>query len=285
MARMARPTGAVDDEEEPHQERGGDQGDEQAEAGDEEPAPGQGPGEQRGHRKGLGPAPGEDQGQVLQQERGGDGGNQQRNPGGPAQGPVGAPLQQHPHEAGEPDGQAESRRPGPGEQPHPHDRHVSRHHQQVAVGKIDQPQDAVHQGVADGDEGVETAQRQAVDELLEEGEEIHGGIILKNAPGTREKGKEKLRLLRSRREAPHGVGPLVKIENVQDGPGPPFPVINGCVRRTLIRQTDQNRYVGRALPAALLSSWCVKRTLRHLFPAGSYAKSATSLDRAHKTID
>ncbi len=109
----------------------------------------------------------------------------QRNPGGPAQGPVGAALQQHPHEAGEPDGQAESRRPGPGEEPHPHDRDIGRHHQQVAVGKIDQPQDAVHQGVADGDEGIETAQGQAVDKLLEEGEEIHGGIILKYAPGTR----------------------------------------------------------------------------------------------------
>ena len=51
----------------------------------------------------------------------------------------------------------------------PHDRNVGRHHQQVPVGKIDEPEDAVHQGVADGDEGVETAQGQAVDELLEEG--------------------------------------------------------------------------------------------------------------------
>ena len=77
------------------------------------------------------------------------------------------------------DGQAEGRRPGPGEQPHPHDRDVGRHHQQVAVGKIDEAEDAVHHGVADGDEGIETAQGQAVDELLEEGEEIHGSIILK----------------------------------------------------------------------------------------------------------
>ena len=38
------------------------------------------------------------------------------------------------------------------------------------MGHSDEPEDAVHQGVADGDEGVETAQGQAVDELLEEGE-------------------------------------------------------------------------------------------------------------------
>ena len=132
-----------------------------------------------GTGKGFGPAPGDDQGEVFQQKGGGDGGNQQRNPGGPAQRPVGAPLQQHPHEAGQPDGQAEGHRPGPGEEPHPHDRHVGRHHQQVAVGKVDEPQDAVNQGVADGDEGIETAQGQAVDELLQEGEEIHGSIILK----------------------------------------------------------------------------------------------------------
>ena len=187
----------------PARSSGGDQGDDEAQAGHKQAAPGKSPGEQLGYRKGLGPASGNDQGQVFQQEGGGDGGNQERNAGSPAQGPVGAAFQQHPHEAGEPDGQAEGHGPGPGKEPHPHDREVGRHHQQVAVGKIDQPEDAVHQGIADGDEGIETAQGQAVDELLEEGEEIHGGIILKNAGRTREKPKEKLRLLQERREAPH----------------------------------------------------------------------------------
>ncbi len=56
---------------------------------------------------------------------------------------------------------------------------IGGHHQQVAVGEVDEAQDAVDHGVADGDEGVETAQGQAVDQLLQEGEEIHGGIILK----------------------------------------------------------------------------------------------------------
>jgi len=36
------------------------------------------------------------------------------------------------------------------------------------VGKIDEPEEAVHQGVANGEESVKTAQGQAVDELLAE---------------------------------------------------------------------------------------------------------------------
>ncbi len=116
-----------------------------------------------GHREGFGPAAGDDQGEIFQEKRGGDGGDQQRNARGPAQRPVRAPLQEHPQEAGQGNGQAEGHRPGPGEEPHPHDRRVGGHHQQVAVGKVDEAQDAVNHGVTDGDEGIETAQGQAVD--------------------------------------------------------------------------------------------------------------------------
>jgi hypothetical protein len=41
------------------------------------------------------------------------------------------------------------------------------------MGEVDQPQDAVHHGVADGDQGIKTAQGEAVDELLYEGKDIH----------------------------------------------------------------------------------------------------------------
>jgi hypothetical protein len=47
------------------------------------------------------------------------------------------------------------------------------------VGEVDQAQDAVNHGIADGDKGVEAAQGQAIDELLEKGEKIHLAIIIK----------------------------------------------------------------------------------------------------------
>ena len=40
-------------------------------------------------------------------------------------------------------------------------------HENFAVCEINKPQDAVHHGVADGDEGVQTAQGQAVQNMLD----------------------------------------------------------------------------------------------------------------------
>ena len=41
-------------------------------------------------------------------------------------------------------------------------------HEHVAVGEVDHADDAEHHRVADGDEAVDRAQREAVDHLLEE---------------------------------------------------------------------------------------------------------------------
>ena len=86
--------------------------------------------------------------------------------GAPAERPVSAQLQEHSQKARGRHGHPEGQGPGPAEQPHAHDRHVGRHHDEVAVGKIDEAQDAVHHGVADGDEGIEAPQGKAVHQLL-----------------------------------------------------------------------------------------------------------------------
>ena len=41
-------------------------------------------------------------------------------------------------------------------------------HEHVSVRKVDEPEDAIHHGVAERDQRVDRAQRQAVDELLKE---------------------------------------------------------------------------------------------------------------------
>ena len=41
------------------------------------------------------------------------------------------------------------------------DHHQTGYHEYIAVGEVDQPQDAVDHGIADGDEGVLPAQRYA----------------------------------------------------------------------------------------------------------------------------
>jgi hypothetical protein len=58
---------------------------------------------------------------------------------------------------------------------HQHADHRQRHHGadhgHLAMGEVDQFQDAVHHGVAQGHQGIDAAQHQAVDELL--GEDVH----------------------------------------------------------------------------------------------------------------
>src|SRR5690606_19484615 len=50
---------------------------------------------------------------------------------------------------------------------------VGAHHEDVPVGKVDQPEDAVDHGVADGDQGVEAPEGDPVEELLNEGLKTH----------------------------------------------------------------------------------------------------------------
>ena len=53
--------------------------------------------------------------------------------------------------------------------------HVRAHHDNVAVGKVQQQDDAVHHAVAQCDQCIDAAQRQAVDELAEK--HCHGWIL------------------------------------------------------------------------------------------------------------
>ena len=46
--------------------------------------------------------------------------------------------------------------------------HVGAEHVDIAVSEIDEAHDAVHHGVAEGDERVDAAERYAVDDLLDE---------------------------------------------------------------------------------------------------------------------
>ena len=47
-------------------------------------------------------------------------------------------------------------------------RDEGRHHEHVAMGEVHHADDAEHHGVADGDQAVDRAERDAVNELLEE---------------------------------------------------------------------------------------------------------------------
>ena len=133
--------------------------------------------------KGLGPTAKDHQPQVFQEEADPDGGYEGADAWGLAQGTVGPLVYEHPQQRreqhgahqGHPPGQAELHRPEPGE--------IAPHHQHVAVGKVDQPQDAVDHGVAYGDQRIEAAKRQAVYELLQCLGAIHAVPLALNVPG------------------------------------------------------------------------------------------------------
>ena len=51
---------------------------------------------------------------------------------------------------------------------------ISGNHQKIAMGKIDEAQNTIDHGIADGDEGIEAAQRNPVNYLLQENQRGHG---------------------------------------------------------------------------------------------------------------
>ena len=92
----------------------------------------------------------------MQQIAHADGGDHDGHSGGGAQRLVGCPLDQKAQQDGEQDGQ----RQGDGQgQPHGGqvDGDQAGDHEHVAVGEVDQAQNTVHHGVADGDQGVLTS--------------------------------------------------------------------------------------------------------------------------------
>ena len=56
---------------------------------------------------------------------------------------------------------------------------ITGHHDDIRVGEVDHQQYAVHHGVADGDEGVQTAQGNTVDHMLGKACRSHIGYRLK----------------------------------------------------------------------------------------------------------
>ena len=96
---------------------------------------------------------------------------------GVAQRPVGDALEQHAERRGRAtiasrkvahQGRSERRGGVEGE--------VGAQHEHVAVGEVDEPEDAVHHRVADGDERVEAAQGQGVRQVLQEEREASCGL-------------------------------------------------------------------------------------------------------------
>ena len=96
-------------------------------------------------------------GQALDEEGDGDGADERRDPGRVTQGPVGHAFHHHPQQAGAEDGDDGGHAPGPAKGESAEKNEVSPDHQDVAVGKVDQAQNAVDHGVANGDQRVERA--------------------------------------------------------------------------------------------------------------------------------
>ena len=103
------------------------------------------------------------QGQALQKDRGADGADQGHQGMGPPERPEGHPLQDHAQNAGgrhaRGKGQEKIDLAG-GQEQH---RDKGPEHVNLTLGEVDQAQDAVNHGVAQGDEGVNAAGGEAVE--------------------------------------------------------------------------------------------------------------------------
>ncbi len=104
----------------------------------------------------LGQAAGDVSGDVLEEIAHADGGDHDAHPGGGAQGLVGRPFDEKAQDHREKDHQGHGHRQGQAGAEVDHDE--AGHHEHVAVGEVDEAQDTVDHGVADGDQGVLSAQ-------------------------------------------------------------------------------------------------------------------------------
>jgi len=115
---------------------------------------------------------------VLQEDGRAQGGHHHREPACPVHGAVGQALHHHTDERyadGGRDDRHEDRPPEAevdGEEGSSEDEHgvpqVRTEGEEVAVGEVDQLQHPVHHGVAQGDQGVERADGQPVDDLFQD---------------------------------------------------------------------------------------------------------------------
>ena len=116
----------------------------------------------------LGQAAGDIGRQVLEQVAHADGGDHDAHAGRFPQGLVGRPLDDEAQKHRQDQHQGDGRRQGQagGEVDH----HQARHHEHVAVGEVNQAQDAVDHGIPNGDQGVLSAQGHA-------GEQNGNGVL------------------------------------------------------------------------------------------------------------
>ena len=134
---------------------------------DGDAADGDGFGEKRVRDLGVRPNGRDGLGQIFQHKTHGDGGNQagQTVPGF-SHGPVGQQLHQHSHTGADDNGGNHRQPAGEAQAQHDGDAEkqgVAAHHDEVAVSEVDELDNAVDHGIAQGDQGVDTAQPQAGD--------------------------------------------------------------------------------------------------------------------------
>ena len=80
---------------------------------------------------------------------------------------IGSPVDGHSQQGGQRQGHAEpASHQGRANCDHPEVSAIGGDHQDIAVSEIDQAQYPVNQRIPDGDQGIETAQVQSVDDLL-----------------------------------------------------------------------------------------------------------------------
>ena len=104
----------------------------------------------------------DDNGQILQEKGDADGADQGRNSRRVAQGPIGHPIDKDADTGRHQDGPDDRQRPGQVKQGDGPEDKIGPQHENLAMGKVDQPQDAVDHGIADGDQGIKTAKGQSV---------------------------------------------------------------------------------------------------------------------------
>ena len=176
---LAHP-GLFDEQLEGHHQRHRHDDGEDADAGKLDAANGHRRNVKNGaHRPGGGGK--EDKRQVLETETHRDGGDEHRKAGRPPQRLVSDLLGQnadgaahrHRRQDTEPGGDPQVGQEGGGEH-----HHVSPHHDKIAVGKVDEFDDAVDHGIPQGHQGIDAPHLYPVDELLDEYDQVHAHTSL-----------------------------------------------------------------------------------------------------------
>jgi hypothetical protein len=124
-------------------------------------------------REGLRLGAEDQQRRVLEGDADTERGQQEGDVRGAANGAVGDPLHQDADEDGGDDRQRRGDREGPAGEDE-EDGGVAAEHQHLAVGEVDQPEDAEDHRQPDRDQGVDRAKAEGVDQLLGELGSAHG---------------------------------------------------------------------------------------------------------------